>query len=83
MNNLAPDLVPDLVPALVPGTKVLIKKFDTRPYGWNSSGLMDCWMGKEVTIYKVMGRIVEIREGPGWLWNYDDFELAITPDWDS
>lgn len=42
------------------GDKVRVKKFDQRPWAWNSRGLMDHLMGQVVEIEKISGNSVFI-----------------------
>jgi hypothetical protein len=62
------------------GDKVRI--INRRGCGWNTEGLMDKWMGKEMTIkednwngifFKTQEDTDE-NNGNGWLWSADDFE---------
>lgn len=45
------------------GDKVIVKRFEKRPFSWNSDGLMDHLMGKVVTI--------EDAHSTGSYWIYD------------
>ena len=64
------------------GDKVIVKSFSERPEHWNSSGKMDEWMGKIVTIRKYLEGAINlylIEEdkgeslGVGWRWRESDF----------
>ena len=53
-----------------------------RPSHWNMSGKMDKWRGKIVTIVRIVGVRVPIKEdagtrkthSKGWAWQRSDFE---------
>ncbi len=65
------------------GDRVRIKNFVKRPLHWNSSGKMDKWMGKTMTVIAVENEAdnrffmdEDKCEGPigGWAWRESDFE---------
>lgn len=61
------------------GQKVRIKTYNRRPVYWNSSGKMDKYMGKVVTVRAIEGESVKIKEDKnengnnGWLWSVKNF----------
>lgn len=64
------------------GDRVRIKNFVKRPLHWNSSGKMDKWMGKTMTVIAVENEVdnrffmdEDKCEGPigGWAWRESDF----------
>lgn len=61
------------------GQKVRIKTYNRRPVYWNSSGKMDKYMGKVVTVRAIEGDKVKIKEDKnengknGWLWSVENF----------
>lgn len=65
------------------GKRYRIKRFKRRPRGWNDQGLMDHFMGMEVTIKHVGRTDVRIEESLNegeydwwfnWWFNIEDFE---------
>ena len=77
------------------GMKVRIITWRERPRHWNSSGRMDSWQGKAVTLKQMFTNQVKIKEDDkrpptpgasvrrgGWLWRKTDFEtLDGLSDW--
>ena len=65
-----------------PGQVVRIKTYKVRPSHWNSSGSMDCYMGRSVTISRtaVTESKFKIEEDGGrWLWSNSDIETSNDP----
>lgn len=60
---------------LYKGQKVVIRRYVQRPTLWNSSGEMDIWMGKAVTIQNPLR--VTIKEADHWVWRVEDFENLV------
>lgn len=73
------------------GDKVIVKSFSERPEHWNSSGKMDEWMGKIVTIRTYIEGAINLYlieedkeefRGDGWCWEESDFLPIPKPgDW--
>jgi len=63
-----------------PGQVVRIKTYKVRPSHWNSSGSMDCYMGKYVTIAGIGKNDFRIKEDGGrWIWSNSDIETSNDP----
>lgn len=64
------------------GMKLRVKHYDERPGLWNSSGLMDKYMGRVVTVKEIteteLIRILEDQtdRNGGWVWSCSDFEYV-------
>ena len=68
------------------GMEVRVKKFKNQPEHWNESGKMNHWMGKKVTIKRIVSDLIYpvriredsdenlMRESGGWSWKPSDFE---------
>ena len=61
---------------LKPGTKVRIKIYERRPHFWNSSGQMDKYMGKKLTISECLSNpAYKMKECPHWTWLREHFDV--------
>ncbi len=61
------------------GMKLRVRKFNKRPWYWNSDGLMDKYMGQVVTVEKVEKESslpILIKEDHNWYWDPSDFEYV-------
>lgn len=65
---------------LCPGMRVKIRTYSRTPEFWNDEGLMDKWMGKEVTIRSISGHFFQIEEDPDWAWRLSDVQSIIKSD---
>jgi hypothetical protein len=66
------------------GKKYRIRNFAARPGHWNSSGEMDKWLNRVVTIKRQTsdGRY-RIFEDECWCWQEGDFEEVKEAEWDT
>ena len=59
------------------GMQLKVITWDDRPIHWTSSGEMDHWQGKVVTIldiYKADAIVYFEEDDHGWMWQPEDFE---------
>jgi len=60
------------------GDKKRIKYYSITPERWNFDGLMNEWMGKVVTISRILGDTFFLEEDQSqWFWASEDFEDVI------
>ena len=62
------------------GDKVRVKRYEKRPWYWNSFGKMDYLMGKVVTVKSIDCGKIEIAEDTQWFFDASNFEPANIPD---